>query len=264
MSEKDIERYKIIKDVAGGVYNGLSLIFPAMPGWVASRRTECMINVCKKAQEKIDASGLSEEQIQHCSLKLGIPFAENASLEENPSLQDLWANLLANALTPDKKTDRYPYFVSILKEISPLDAKTLSLISMPVKAPRDTKLPPEFSLDKDENILHSDGTLLRPTYTKNLTLTKKSNGQVMPLGLSRNVTSAAWSPFLEQLNAPAEDVQISIETLENLGLISAVYEANEFSVSEDSQVLARGTLQITPLGFAFIGACIEDAGHTIE
>lgn len=121
------EAYQVICDVASKVYEGLSLVFPVIPGWVAEHRAECLINVTRKTQEKLDRCGIPKDHLRHCSLKLGIPWVENASLEDDESLQELWANLLANALNPDFKEEIRTAFLGIIKELSILDARILNL-----------------------------------------------------------------------------------------------------------------------------------------
>ena len=66
------------------------------------------------------------EQRRYCSLKLGIPWIENASLEDDPIIQDMWANLMANALNPNFKDKALrTAFISIIKELSVIDVKVI-------------------------------------------------------------------------------------------------------------------------------------------
>jgi Abortive infection alpha len=53
---------------------------------------------------------------------------EGASLEEDPNLQDKWANLMANAADPRRKYDISPLFQTILRELSPRDALFLDAL----------------------------------------------------------------------------------------------------------------------------------------
>jgi len=54
------------------------------------------------------------------------PVVERGSVEEDPDLSERWAALLANAST--KNTTVLPAFVTILSELSPLEARLLSRI----------------------------------------------------------------------------------------------------------------------------------------
>jgi hypothetical protein len=60
--------------------------------------------------------------------KLAIPILEQACLEENNELQDLWCNLIANSLNPNFNLEIRYAFVEVIKNISPLDAKILRYI----------------------------------------------------------------------------------------------------------------------------------------
>jgi len=62
-------------------------------------------------------------------LKVIQPMIEGASLEEDPNLQDKWANLMANAADPRRKYDISPLFQTILRELSPRDAIFLDAIN---------------------------------------------------------------------------------------------------------------------------------------
>lgn len=263
------EKYELAKQISSDLAEALSLVFPSFSEWVASRRIEILISTFKKVQEKLDASGLPKEQIQYCSAKLGIPLLENASLEEDPLIQDLWANLLTNALLPGKKNDRYHYFVSILKKISPLEAELLSYLSRPIRVEGEHKLNSNLYLDPNNRIRHrSDNSLLRLSNMKNVNLQIESpNGQTTSVALPKKVdpnNSVLWNFFSKHIGASLEDMQISVDILENLGLISAIREETNILSEKKHQLLARSKIQLTPLGFAFVSACIDDAGGGIE
>lgn len=60
--------------------------------------------------------------------KLAIPILEQASIEENDELQDLWCNLIANSLDPNFKLEIRYAFIEIVKSMTSLDAKILKYI----------------------------------------------------------------------------------------------------------------------------------------
>jgi hypothetical protein len=60
--------------------------------------------------------------------KLALPIIENASLEENNQLQDLWANLLSSALDPNFKGTLRSAFIDIIKQLEIVDAHILSFL----------------------------------------------------------------------------------------------------------------------------------------
>ena len=60
--------------------------------------------------------------------KFLIPIVENASLEENDELQDLWVNLLGSWTNVEYKEERRLTYVDIIKALTPQDAKILDTI----------------------------------------------------------------------------------------------------------------------------------------
>ena len=60
---------------------------------------------------------------------------EAASMETDETLQDMWAELLANAMDPNKDTSLQRIFIEALKQMEPIDA--LVLRTMAEKAPNE-------------------------------------------------------------------------------------------------------------------------------
>ncbi len=63
--------------------------------------------------------------------KFAFALLEAASLESDDSLQDMFANLLANATSKGTGVEDRKAFVSIIQELKPLDAQILSMIYAP-------------------------------------------------------------------------------------------------------------------------------------
>ncbi|MGW9332764.1 Abi-alpha family protein [Bosea sp. NPDC055594] len=96
-------------------------------------RWERQLRLRRRAQEFLEAQGQSGPT-HKVALNFGVPLIEAASLEENDELQDVWAQLLANAASNEAGIQRLPAFVSMLKDMSPLDAR---ILRMAVRAPAD-------------------------------------------------------------------------------------------------------------------------------
>ena len=77
-----------------------------------------------KTEERLRERGI--ETTAPVAPKMGIPLIENATLEDDDELHTLWANLLANAMDPNKAHEVKHTHVSILKEMEPLDVRILS------------------------------------------------------------------------------------------------------------------------------------------
>ncbi|MDE6747210.1 MAG: DUF4393 domain-containing protein [Oscillospiraceae bacterium] len=60
--------------------------------------------------------------------KYVLEIFDNAILEDDESLRELWARLLVNWEDPRKKLDMRSVYISIIKSLSPVEVKILSLI----------------------------------------------------------------------------------------------------------------------------------------
>ena len=78
-----------------------------------------------KAQALLSQRGIEPAKV---SLKTLVPILEFGSLEEDESMQDRWAALLANAADPTPETSVPPAFPDILRQLSPEDAMVLDRI----------------------------------------------------------------------------------------------------------------------------------------
>ncbi len=86
-------------------------------------RWERQTRLADRVNEILAQRGVTETRA--VPLKLALPVFENASLEDNDELQDLWAKLLANSMDPNfTKEIRYAY-LEIIKSLTPLDVRIL-------------------------------------------------------------------------------------------------------------------------------------------
>jgi hypothetical protein len=82
-------------------------------------------------QEKLDTH-LAERGIstpKKMPLRLSIPFLQAATLEDDPSLQEQWARLLANAMDPSLDIEMERSYATILRDMSPLECRVLEKIA---------------------------------------------------------------------------------------------------------------------------------------
>jgi hypothetical protein len=85
--------------------------------------------------------------------KLALPLLEEASLEDDKNLQELWSRLLANAMDPSFSGDLRTGFVEMIKGMSVLDARVLEFFYQVLK--REGHLSPlegviQYSLKKEQ------------------------------------------------------------------------------------------------------------------
>jgi hypothetical protein len=75
--------------------------------------------------EKIHAAGIEPRPV---ALKLLMPIVESASLEDDDELQDIWANLLANATDRRDYAPVAPSFPNVLRNLSAQEVKFLDAL----------------------------------------------------------------------------------------------------------------------------------------
>jgi hypothetical protein len=95
---------------------------------IRERRHSNLIKITARAQERLKAAGVTPKEIP---LSIIHPALEAASLEEDPDLQEMWANLLASTAGPRTEEDGVaPSFATILKELRARDVKFLNALFM--------------------------------------------------------------------------------------------------------------------------------------
>jgi hypothetical protein len=90
---------------------------------LAARRFLRREKLIRKVAEKSANAGFEPTTV---SDKIWMPIVQEALKEDDETLQDMWANLLANAADPRKDVEVLPSFSSILKELTPRDALGLN------------------------------------------------------------------------------------------------------------------------------------------
>ena len=61
--------------------------------------------------------------------RFGIPLLEAASMEDDPSLQEMWAGLAANATDPNRRQNMKKVFIHIISSIEPIDTIILRYLA---------------------------------------------------------------------------------------------------------------------------------------
>lgn len=81
-------------------------------------RFKNQINIILKAKKFLEEKDIEPTKVLPKTL---VSILENGSLEEDATIQDKWAALLANAADPNKRYSVKPSFTEILKELSPIE-----------------------------------------------------------------------------------------------------------------------------------------------
>lgn len=87
-------------------------------------RWERQVRMIDNVNEQLYIRGIT--RVDPVLPKFATPIMENASLEEDDCLQDLWIELLTNALDPNFNEEIRYTFIEIIKSLNPLDVKILS------------------------------------------------------------------------------------------------------------------------------------------
>jgi hypothetical protein len=91
------------------------------------KRWENRLKLQQKAEALLKDYSLPEPS-RPLPLKLALPYLEASSLEEDDTLQNLWAALLVNGTSAESGVDLQRPYINVLENISPLDAKILQAI----------------------------------------------------------------------------------------------------------------------------------------
>jgi hypothetical protein len=115
---------KPFADLISKLFGGLAeQVGGMMTDAAAARRYVRRIKLFGNVQKKIEESGFDPKAIPD---KIWTPLLQAALLEDDETLQDMWANLLANAADPGQSAAVLPSFPLILRELTPRDAVLLS------------------------------------------------------------------------------------------------------------------------------------------
>lgn len=90
-------------------------------------RWERQVRLVERANQFLAKKGLSNPS-RKVPLQIAIPLVQGGSLEEDNELQDRWATLLVNAADASSNVEVRRAFISILEDMTPLDALLLERI----------------------------------------------------------------------------------------------------------------------------------------
>lgn len=90
---------------------------------------------------------LADHDLQPLPMKAGLAYIEGAAQEDDPRLQEMWQNLIANALDPNHEHNPKKYFASILTELEPIDAQVLKILQAEYSRPNVYAIPSGLNLN---------------------------------------------------------------------------------------------------------------------
>jgi hypothetical protein len=128
--QRIVDALNIPKDILDRVERFSSVLFgPALTeagemlgDRIRFRRWRNQLQILLRAEELLQRAGISPRAVP---LRTLVPLIEGASLEEDETIQDLWAALLANAVQDGAKIVLHSACIQILRNISPLEAQVM-------------------------------------------------------------------------------------------------------------------------------------------
>ncbi len=201
------------------------------------KRWERQIKLIEKAERLIINKNLANESVP-ISPKLALPIFQNASLEDDEVLHDVYAKLLVTAIDPDIQTRRTA-FAEIIRQLEPLDVKLLQ--AMYVVYEEKERLYKEKQKELQKN---------KEWYYK---------GSRPP-----SWTSISKRDILQNLTVTESDYWESIDNLCRLGIADSYFEEGSIDLEAGDNYLSEevitshggyDSLCITALGIAFVKIC---------
>jgi Abortive infection alpha len=92
------------------------------------RRWENRIKLIDKAAKRLQERGL-DGPTREVPVKFALPLLTYATLEEDDELQDIWAQMLANAADASSRVELRTAYIDILKDLTAFDIMNLSQLA---------------------------------------------------------------------------------------------------------------------------------------
>ncbi len=210
------------------------------------KRWEKQTKLVEKAERLIKEKNLSNRAIT-ISAKLTLPIFQNASLEDDVFLHDLYARLLVSAIDPEVRTRRTA-FVEILRQLEALDVKILQAMHT-------------VYVERNNNRINN----IQNDYSReSIYLNKADDINRIFSNRPPTWTSISSSELLDGLSVNDTDYWEAVDNLCRLGLVNSYIEQDAivFNTDDDSLVedvvTSHGgyySLCITALGVAFVEIC---------
>ena len=113
----------IARYVAGPLEEGVGILHDRLK-YV---RWERQVRLMQRADQFLREAGLAAPS-RGVPLKIAIPLLQAATIEDDDSLQDLFAALLVNAANAGSGVEVHRSFIEILSQITPIEARILNVI----------------------------------------------------------------------------------------------------------------------------------------
>jgi hypothetical protein len=218
---------------------------------LAARRRIRQLALFRKVQKAIDEDGFEPQKIPD---NIWVSALQAASLQDDESIQQRWANLLTNAANPDYDGEVAPTFVAILNELTHREVKILDLMYEEV---RPKKGQPDWlvaynqknSFSMLKKLFAQAGLLQVPQFASGASV---AEGKIHRAAIDHDNELVTYS-----LDVLVRTRVFSVKTIPRpvelrvAGDDSAILS----SINETINIETVDVYEITSLGLAFIKAC---------
>lgn len=122
--------------------DGLTELGGAFNDWAHSFRYLQALKIAERVNQIHRERGITGRLVP-IPPRLAIPLLDQATLEDNETLQSMWAGLIANSTDPASTVEPRRSYVGLLASMEPLDARVLMVIRDYEERHPERKWPPE-------------------------------------------------------------------------------------------------------------------------
>lgn len=209
---------------------------------VRAYRVQNQVTILNRAREFLTEAGLEPSSVP---LRTLAPLLEGASLEEEETLRDMWAGLVANAATEDGVRRVPPAFPEIMRQLSPLDglilrSRFVAFDRFPFAPGMERGRPGDWDLDVE------------------------NDADVIPSLI--NLTRLGLVEWDRGIRSRLQDAGDRIEALERRiqALAEMLGQAGGGLPLGPNYVGRPGQVALTPLGTSFLRSCLPPIRPPIE
>jgi hypothetical protein len=182
-------------------------------------------------------------------LRLALPMLEAAGLEDDGTLQDIWARLIVNSIDPSFKQPLHPSFIEIVRQLSPDEAIILSRFR------KVSEYPFLFSFESPYRTTESGFSVAieQPTYAE---LHDKYSRWCGGVPLKNRENAEIYLDNLQRVQLVEFGFDLSTER-------RTAMDFPRFSAGHSEPISALTRLEylrMTIYGERFVGLCIRDRG----
>ena len=217
---------------------------------LTARRRIRQIALLGKLRVAINEAGFEPQRIPD---SIWVPVLEAASLQDDETLQERWANLLANAADPEHRTSVLPSFSPILSELTSPQARLLSVLYQETAARVAKYSSGAFTRDQLLSLYVKAGLSRQPRLS-NLTY-----GEIIRGG--------------DALRIELDECELSLYVFAKTGLVEQVVTSDPIDLSPIADALQSDHMprklktktstlfRLTILGKKFVKACERPAAR---